>query len=388
MNKLLAQKGWGSRREMDQYISAGCIQVDGVVVTTLGTCVSPNANVTFTSSCSSLLQQNERLLDDTVSENIDNNIILPQHLDRNRKITVLLNKPAGYVSCQPDYYGSSIERRLRRQHTRSKEFSKNSTTVASSENHHHHYDQRKHIAAIQLLTKSNYFCQENISTTTKIHHLNDADSINLHDDDDDYNEPIFTKQQQKQRQQKQFMEPLHLKKLGTVGRLDINSTGLLLFTQDGLLARSIIGPHSTVEKEYHVRVRFQHQIVQNNSKNVLTTILLDSIIEKLQEGILDKDELLLAKSVTVLTNYPTTSHHHDQLLSSGAASTNRTSSTDQSNTTDNNILTLKFVLTQGKYHHIRRMCSAVHLQVLSLHRVRIGTEYTIDHVPIGKWIYA
>src|SRR4030095_2610584 len=50
------------------------------------------------------------------------------------------------------------------------------------------------------------------------------------------------------------LKPEHLKGLAVAGRLDIESQGLLLFTQDGRLAKKIIGEDSHVEKEYVVRV--------------------------------------------------------------------------------------------------------------------------------------
>ena len=48
--------------------------------------------------------------------------------------------------------------------------------------------------------------------------------------------------------------PGHLRGLAPAGRLDIDSTGLLVFTQDGRIAKQLIGQDSAVEKEYLVRV--------------------------------------------------------------------------------------------------------------------------------------
>src|ERR1043166_1005737 len=48
--------------------------------------------------------------------------------------------------------------------------------------------------------------------------------------------------------------PSHLRGLAPAGRLDIDSTGLLVFTQDGRVAKRLIGGDSEVEKEYLVRV--------------------------------------------------------------------------------------------------------------------------------------
>ena len=49
-------------------------------------------------------------------------------------------------------------------------------------------------------------------------------------------------------------KPMHLRGLAPAGRLDIDSSGLLVFTQDGRIARQLIGEDSEVEKEYLVRV--------------------------------------------------------------------------------------------------------------------------------------
>src|SRR5262249_60648625 len=53
----------------------------------------------------------------------------------------------------------------------------------------------------------------------------------------------------------QRLRPEHMRGLSVAGRLDIDSQGLLLFTQDGRVAKKIVGEESGVEKEYIVRVR-------------------------------------------------------------------------------------------------------------------------------------
>src|SRR5690606_5954756 len=50
--------------------------------------------------------------------------------------------------------------------------------------------------------------------------------------------------------------PAQLRGLVPAGRLDIDSVGLLVLTQDGRIARQLIGENSTVEKEYLVRVQY------------------------------------------------------------------------------------------------------------------------------------
>ena len=51
-----------------------------------------------------------------------------------------------------------------------------------------------------------------------------------------------------------FFHPSQLRSLVPAGRLDIDSTGLLVLTQDGRVARQLIGEDQTIEKEYLVRV--------------------------------------------------------------------------------------------------------------------------------------
>lgn len=83
LSKLLSQRGICSRREADDYIEKGWIYVDGECITTLGTKVSPDANITLKKELCKI-QEN--------------------------KVTILLNKPLGYVSCLPENgYSPAIE---------------------------------------------------------------------------------------------------------------------------------------------------------------------------------------------------------------------------------------------------------------------------------------
>lgn len=124
--------------------------------------------------------------------------------------------------------------------------------------------------------------------------------------------------------------------LAPAGRLDIDSTGLLILTQDGRIARQLIGEDSAIEKEYLVRV----------------------------EGRLSKDELALLCHGLKLDGKP--------LKPAKVSWQNE----DQ----------LKFVLRQGKKRQIRRMCEAVGLTVTGLKRVRIG-RVRLGKLPLGEWRY-
>ncbi|MCI0525375.1 MAG: pseudouridine synthase, partial [Acidobacteria bacterium] len=130
------------------------------------------------------------------------------------------------------------------------------------------------------------------------------------------------------------LKPEHLKGLAVAGRLDIDSQGLLLFTQDGRLAKKIVGADSGVEKEYIVRVTGQ---------------LPDDKLRLLQSGLeIDRRPLKPAQVEWI---------NRDQL---------------------------RFVLKEGRKRQIRRMCDLVGLKVVGLKRVRIGNIRLAD-LPEGKW---
>ncbi|MBM3351146.1 MAG: rRNA pseudouridine synthase [Betaproteobacteria bacterium] len=138
-----------------------------------------------------------------------------------------------------------------------------------------------------------------------------------------------------QRHPKQFHRGM-LRGLAPAGRLDIDSTGILVLTQDGRIARHLIGEDSTVEKEYLVRV---------------TGELNDADLKRLNYGLsLDGEKLKPAK---------VSWQNEDQL---------------------------RFVLREGKKRQIRRMCEMVGLHVIGLKRIRIGS-ITLGKLPVGQWRY-
>ena len=227
LSKLMAQRGVCSRREADVFIEQGMVSVNGVIVDQLGAKVAPDAEIT----------------------------LAPQAVRKQKElITIILNKPVGYVSAQPE---------------------------------------PGYAPAIKLITVANQFGKGN----------------------------------------KRLM-PEHLKGLAVAGRLDIDSQGLLLFTQDGRLAKKIIGEESRVEKEYIVRVR----------------------------GLLSDDGLQLLRGGLALDGKP--------LKPAQVEWINR----DQ----------LRFVLREGRKRQIRRMCDLVGLKVVGLKRVRVG-KIRLGDLPEGKW---
>ena len=128
----------------------------------------------------------------------------------------------------------------------------------------------------------------------------------------------------------------HLQGLAPAGRLDIDSTGLLVFTQDGRVAKQLIGENSTVEKEYLVRVEGE---------------LSAEGLKMLNHGLsLDGVQLKPAKV--------SWQNEHQ----------------------------LRFVLREGRKRQIRRMCELVGLTVTGLKRVRIGSV-SLGSLPLGQWRY-
>lgn len=130
--------------------------------------------------------------------------------------------------------------------------------------------------------------------------------------------------------------PLQSKGLAPAGRLDIDSTGLLVLTQDGRIAKQLIGEDSLIEKEYLVRVQ---------------GALSDKSLALLNHG--------LSLDGAALKPAEVTWQNKDQL---------------------------RFVLREGKKRQIRRMCELVGLKVTGLKRIRIG-KVRLGDLPPGQWRY-
>jgi 23S rRNA pseudouridine2604 synthase len=130
------------------------------------------------------------------------------------------------------------------------------------------------------------------------------------------------------------LKPEHLRGLAPAGRLDIDSRGLLVFTQDGRLARQLTAEDSTLDKEY--LVRFQGELDARG-------------LDLLRHGLTLDDKPL--KPAIVVRLAP------DRL---------------------------RVTLRQGKHRQIRRMCAAVGIEVLSLLRIRIGAV-RLGSLPEGQW---
>ncbi len=227
----MANRGMCSRREADRYIERGLVYVDGEQISELGTKVLPDQKI----------ELNEEGLK-----------------RQSMQVAVLLNKPVGHVSSQPEH---------------------------------------NHPEAVELIGKETRWRQD--KSPRRFH-------------------------------------PAQLKGLVPAGRLDIDSTGLLVLTQDGRVARRIIGENSEVDKEYLVRV---------------TGKLSAEGLSLLNHG-LELDDKPLKPAKVVWQN-------EDQL---------------------------RFILHEGKKRQIRRMCELVGLKVVGLKRIRIG-NVMLGNLPSGEWRY-
>jgi len=130
--------------------------------------------------------------------------------------------------------------------------------------------------------------------------------------------------------------PKHRVGLAPAGRLDIDSTGLLVLTQSGTIARQLIGDNTKIDKEYVVRfkgaLKSRELALLNHGLELDGRKLRPAVVTRIGEG------------------------------------------------------RLRFVLREGRKRQIRRMCALVDLEVVSLKRIRIG-RVTLGNLPYGEWRY-
>lgn len=233
LSKQISEMTQCSRREADEWIENGWVRVDGVVVTTLGTRVHPNAKIEIKEEAS-------------------------KH--ETESVTILLNKPLDMASGKTDG-GEGSE------------------------------------GALQLIRPENRWAE----------------------DDTRFN-----------------FKATHLRGLALAGKLDAESTGMLVFTQEGSVARRITGDDTRLEKEYMVRVEGE---------------LSPEGMKLLNHG-LSLDDVKLKKAQV--------SWQNEQQL--------------------------RFVLHESRKRQIQRMCELVGLRVTSIKRIRIGSV-SLGKLPPGQWRY-
>lgn len=257
LNKRMAELGLCSRREADDWIAQGWVRVNGKPAE-MGVKVTPN----------------DRIEVDKAAKGQQAN-----------QVTILINKPIGYVSGQAE---------------------------------------DGHEPAVTLFTPQNRWSEDNARF---------------------------------------FFGPQQLRGLAPCGRLDIDSTGLLVMTQDGRIARQLIGEASTMDKEYLVRVAY-HGLDQPAPTGQLVR--------------LDDDDPVTTNVQAVFPPAMLARLRHGLSLDGQALKPARVEWQNPEQ--------LRFVLTEGKKRQIRRMCELVGLKVVGLKRVRIG-KVMLGNLPVGQWRY-
>lgn len=135
-----------------------------------------------------------------------------------------------------------------------------------------------------------------------------------------------------------LLPPRGLPRLFPVGRLDYQTEGLVLLTNDGALAHGLMHPSFEVEKEYLAKVR---------------GCPTPDDLARLKAGVVSDGEKLRAT--------------HAEIVRPGIGSA-----------------WLKLIVHQGRYHEIRRMCDVIGHPVLRLQRVRVG-PIVLGRLPKGCW---
>jgi 23S rRNA pseudouridine2604 synthase len=147
--------------------------------------------------------------------------------------------------------------------------------------------------------------------------------------------------------------PEHTRGLAPCGRLDIDSVGLLVLSQDGRVARQLIGENSGIEKEYLVRVHWAPNGPQGAG-----------VVTQDVQSVFPAEQLARLRHGLSLDDQPLKPAQVDWM----------------------NPEQLRFVLKEGKKRQIRRMCEQVGLHVVGLKRIRIG-NVVLGNLPVGQWRY-
>jgi len=178
-----------------------------------------------------------------------------------------------------------------------------------------------------------------------------------------------------------FFHPSQLKSLVPAGRLDIDSTGLLVLTQDGRVARQLIGEDAVMEKEYPVRVIYTG--VENSAAATSAAAthaarpgLRPAAPSQLSR--IDDDDPISTDVQSVFPADKLAKLRHGLSLDGQALKPARVEWQNPEQ--------LRFVLTEGKKRQIRRMCELVGLKVVGLKRVRVG-KVMLGNLPVGQWRY-
>jgi len=173
-----------------------------------------------------------------------------------------------------------------------------------------------------------------------------------------------------------FFHPSQLKSLVPAGRLDIDSTGLLVLTQDGRVARQLIGEDKVMEKEYLVRVIYTGVANEAAATSAAATYAARPVPTQLSR--IDDDDPVSSDVQSVFPLDKLKLLRHGLSLDGQALK--------HAKVEWQNPEQLRFVLSEGKKRQIRRMCELVGLKVVGLKRVRIG-QVMLGNLPVGQWRY-
>ena len=146
--------------------------------------------------------------------------------------------------------------------------------------------------------------------------------------------------------------------LHIAGRLDADTTGLVLITDDGRWSHNVISPKKACQKTYRVWLR-----------DAISADKAVGLIETFKEGIQLQGESSLTRPA-ILT-----------LVTDSDLCVDTESSHKASNNAVNQVL---LTITEGKYHQVKRMFAAVGNRVVGLHREQIGSIELGDLAP-GQW---
>lgn len=124
--------------------------------------------------------------------------------------------------------------------------------------------------------------------------------------------------------------------IAAAGRLDVDTTGMLLFSTDGQFIHSMSSPRKLIPKCYQVTAK--HPVSEVQIAQLLAGVLLH-----------DETETLAATAVVQLDSHR-----------------------------------INMSITQGKYHQVKRMLAAVGNRVEGLHRIAMG-ELQLGDLPVGEW---
>jgi 23S rRNA pseudouridine2604 synthase len=165
------------------------------------------------------------------------------------------------------------------------------------------------------------------------------------------------------------------------GRLDIDSTGLLVLTQDGRVARQLIGEDALMEKEYLVRVIYTgvvNTLAATSASATHAARPMPRASQPMQLSRIDDDDPISLDVQSVFPGDKLKLLRHGLSLDGQAL--------QPAKVEWQNPEQLRFVLTEGKKRQIRRMCELVGLKVVGLKRVRVG-NVMLGNLPVGQWRY-